>query len=647
MSPQQVRSETNDSVDKPPARHWFRQPEGSDAPEQSAKGNGPGPAAEAMEAMDAQAGRGPRYGADTRAAKDQPGQVSKPDGTLIQYRDGVISTTLHGATRVDYEYERDAAGIKHDAKGQAVLKSAHINDGGRVFTLDATNCPNLQDRARVAQSGAQAGNIELKSPDGSITTILTTDQSVYQLGTIRTADGKTTSHILSAEKNDAAGRHGVVFSYDPEHPEILRGVRERTAAGVVNGWQYMKDVQGRDFARLDEQHIGDTTRRFQYDNPNTNQHSVMTETTPQSDGSAHVNTWRRIGDTERFNITKWDGSTEVRDMSPKQEAEHRSHIVFDTLKRHWFDGSDRSAPTGTSLEKSRQLFLDAARRDHLFGGRSSETQRFVNEFESRIKKDRNDRLAAPTDEQMARSYNHLCKMLGYEINHGKLDTEHIAKHKSSTGERNKRLACETALMAVADPLRYVNQANKGTCTLNGVQSLVIHDNPDQYLRMVNSCLDGRVVSRDHKNFVNLNSRQLTPENRYGETYANQLFTAAAVSITNYKLYKDTGDSFPGAGDDAAKQVWHFATGKDTLFIAGQGTPAARVRDWIRRHGGVLYYCPDKPHCESIIGMTRDGRFIQNNSWASGAVVHSDGTPVTNTPLGPEDGPHTARQLGFV
>jgi len=634
-----------ETADQPPKRNWFQMPDGSDSSRQAQKETNNRLANEAQDAMDGQAGRPARYGADTSARGDQPSQTKKSDGTVLQYRDRVLASSTHGGAHVDYEYERDAAGIKHDAKGGAILKSIHISDGGRVLTLDRTNFPNLQDGVRVAQSGQRAGDIEIKSPDGSTKTIVTTDQSVYRVGTFRGDDGKTQSHLLSVDKNDAAGRHGVSFIYDQQNPGLLRGVQEATTRGIVNTWQYLRDAQG-EFTRLAQQEIGDTTRRYQYDSPTARKHSVMTESTPQPDGSVHVDTWRRIGDSERFNITKWDGSTQLRDMTPQREAEHRSHIVFETMKRHWFDTDDRSTPGKSSLQNSREMFLDAARRSHMFAGRQNEVQRFVDQFERRIKSDRNDRLAAPTDEQMARSYNGLCKMLGYEINHGKLDTQHTIRHKTSVGEQNKRLATETALMALADPLRYVNQADKGTCTLNGVQSLVIHDNPEQYVRIVNACLDGRVVSRDHKNGVNLNTRQLTPENRYGETYANQLFTAAAVTITNYRLYQDTGDTFPGAGDAAAKQVWHFATGKDTLFIAGQGTPAARVSDWIKRHGGVLYYCPDKPHCESIIGLTRDGRFIRNNSWDTGAVVNRDGTPVTNKPLSPEDGAFTARQLGF-
>lgn len=509
---------------------------------------------------------------DERTAEivGQPVELKKPDGSVVQLDGGFVSAVSRGDKSLSIQYHRDDNNeVKLNGQGKPIIDK---------ITIRTRGIDTIQDSVRGSDSETVIDFTKGKKDDG------VSDLAKYAQ-VVQSGDNIGDVMIASADKKVIKTLH-TNFS--------------TTTNEVVS-------VDGKEVARI-KQLVKDDGSSVTYnykDQAQPLKYDQVIEQYQASNGSLVSKTSDRIGDSEKFVTHGRPGDNPTWRTDLKQLDDGR--LAYKELQEKFFGpkGHDKSS---VSLAASRQNFVKVAAAHGVFAGDEKTIRQWMNKFEDRQERFRDKNWQAASLDDIAECYQNLSRVF----------TDQATGKAATVTPGERRLAVESELKELANPLKYINQGHVGTCGLNSVEDSLAQRRPEDLTRWLREALTkGYVTSRGvdsqgRHRVAELTEAQLHYQPTFHRLYSNQLFQFSAMAALGYH---SDGRDFPGTTDEQINYVGIMAGGKalpfnDTWQGAGatkQGVIAALAKS------NVAYIIPGHAMAICDYDPKRD-MFLVNNWW---------------------------------
>ncbi len=245
----------------------------------------------------------------------------------------------------------------------------------------------------------------------------------------------------------------------------------------------------------------------------------------------------------------------------------------------------------------------------------------MNKFERRQERYADKGWKAASHDDIAESYRNMSRVF----------TDEPKGNAKRVTAAERRLAVQTELMELGDPVKFINQGPVGTCALNSVEDTLAQRRPQDLTRwlreaLTTGCVTSRGVTKNgQKRVVELGANQIKYQPTYHRTYSNQLSPPpppppppppskfAAMATLGYK---SNGGNFPGTTNDQMEYV------RTMCNRSKNGNPRYLDRRSLQKreslikqlkNGSVGYIVPG--HAMAIDDYDpKTDRFLVNNWW---------------------------------
>lgn len=502
-----------------------------------------------------------------------PVEIRKADGSLVQMRDGLVSSVRRGGDSLEIEYEKKDGKVVYDKNGPAIL-SIRTRLGGVEQEINKADLAEGESSIRVRQNGEGLGEVTIVSGSGKnrSTSTLQTDftrvDRDFITGGANSKDGGSNS-IERVRALYRADGSSVAYNYGDEYaPSKLTQVIEtyRTSMGNIS----LKTMD----------RVGDSEKFVTH-----------TQTASQSASMVIPPTWRT-------------------DVTLSADGE----LVYRELNETFWtpppSETGRLSSSGQSdLDFQREELLKTATANGVFKGNENTILSYMNAFERRSDKFTGRGWLGADDLDIADSYSNLSRVF----------TDPVQGRARVVGASERRLLVESALKELASPERYINQGSIGTCSLNSVESNLANRRPQELCRWLREAsTKGYVTSRGvnsngEKIKIGLTERQLDYEPSWNRSYSNQLFQFAAIAALGYG---SRGYDYRGTTNNQLNYVSRLACGQNMRILdnwMGYGARKSDIVSALKSRGSVAYIVPG--HCMAIDDYdAATNRFYVNNWW---------------------------------
>jgi hypothetical protein len=353
-------------------------------------------------------------------------------------------------------------------------------------------------------------------------------------------------------------------------------------------------------------------REFKYNG--SGQLSQIVDRIHTNSGRDLVETTTRLGES---NVWDYKSNFGASGQRTNLVADAAGVYSADIIKRsHANDLIDRD----NSDEFHRDLVLA---RQHLVEvasnrGISKFAEEWSKKFEQRCRDQAHRGIRSASDEQIARTYDYLEKILSQP---GKI-----------TANQSK-LLFQSALKEYAEPNKFVNQGGHPSCAFAMTERHVVQTYPDEHARVLYEAITNQTVrSKDGKKVCRLSDSQIKPDReslnaaRDGNTlvgewsYSNKIFQLTAISV-GYGGYRGNGYDMYGGTDDQCKRANRFFDGEDNMVILQNGNLSTydKVSAYLKKHGTIGLFDYIGGHAMAITdAKTEQGKkYIYISNWWNG------------------------------
>lgn len=489
-----------------------------------------------------------------------PVELKKTDGSTLEIREGLVTSMKRGDNHVSIEYERGVDNkIALDAQGNPRISKIESLVGGQKSEID------LSAFAGTKEGEALSKRISVVQNGDSIGNI-----------TIASADGKTISTLRSD------------FSR-VDHEKVMDGGKET--------------LRVKSTVRPD----GATVSYSYNDDANPLKVSRIVESYKTSMGNSVTQYTDRVGDSDKF-VTYTD-KNDVPAWRTGVKISKEGELAYQELVEKFHTGPrEYGAGTG-DLQAAREEFLNVAADHGVFKGNENKILAVMGQFEGRLKRIDAKGWKAPSETDIADTYTNLTRVF----------TDGATGRAQVVSKGERRLAVETCLQELADPVKNINQGSIGTCALNSCEDELSTRRPQDITRWMRQALTkGYVTSLgvdkngNHK-VINLSEQQLKYEPTWNRTYSNQLFQFAAMAALGYR---SRGYDYGGTTNDQLRYVHKLASGQDIKILDNWMSFGARRSDIVnhlKNKGSLAYIIPG--HAMAIDDYDpKTDRFLVNNWW---------------------------------
>ena len=450
--------------------------------------------------------------------------------------------------------------VETDRQGR--ITKVTENHNGRATVLEAGKDYKLGD-ANVNVDGS----LTIKSPDGKQSYTLKTDQSCV-------------TKVIGDKPDGSADKI----------------VRVRTKEGVE--------------------------REIYYDQK-SGEPAMMVDRLKTNSGKELVETTTRLGNSNVWNFeTNYGRGGQRTNVAFDKDGNYSSTEIKRSVPKDLAD-KDNSDGFHKDLATARAKLCDIASSYNVFGGNKDTIERWAHKFEQRARDLAHDGRAAPTDQQIMKTYDYLERILEGRGN--------------NIGHTSRRYLVESALREYAQPSKYINQGSHPSCCLAATERHVVETKPDDHARVLYEAITYKsILSKERDPHtgkykrLNLNDQQLRLDNESASvgrgqawnaawSYSNKLFQIAAIKLS-YPGYQGNGHGFPGATIDQARRANNFITGEHTIPLVNRwygSKPAFNSLQNALKKGTVHYFVPG--HAMSIDkAAVKDGvAYVHVDNWWGG------------------------------
>ncbi len=181
----------------------------------------------------------------------------------------------------------------------------------------------------------------------------------------------------------------------------------------------------------------------------------------------------RIGDTNNFQlITNYGRNNDRTELRSNLSLQANGDVKFNTIKISRpndladLDRTDKMH----NVADARKHYVDVAKAAGLFKGETSKIEQYARQFEQRCyTQGHQRRVAAPTDDQIVKTYAYL---------------EKIMTGKGNVSGANRIKLAQDAIREYADPKTYINQDGHPSCAFASAECIVARKNPDDHARVL-------------------------------------------------------------------------------------------------------------------------------------------------------------------
>ncbi len=488
---------------------------------------------------------------------EPPVEMRKRDGSIVKLEGGFVTEVHKGENSQVIEYQRDAS-----------------------------------NKVKLYENGAPV--VE------KITTKMNGQESIIDLSASTTDDGfkDLASRIQVVQKGDNIG-NVMIASDDGKRVSTMHSDFTNTTHEVV-------EVAGKAVSRLESviKADGSVTEYKYADESKPTRETQIIERYQTAMGGQIVQISDRVGDTEKFvshqqgtDKTTWRQNVQIMDDG---------NLAYQELVTNFMVGPREYS--SADLSTAREDFIKVAARHGVFKGNEATIESWMNKFERRQQRYHDKGWKAASDDDIAESYRNMSRVF----------TDEPRGNAKRVTSAERRLAVQTELMELGDPVKYINQGPVGTCALNSVEDTLAQRRPQDLTRwlreaLTTGCVTSRGVTKDgKKRVVELGANQIKYQPTYHRTYSNQLFQFAAMATLGYK---SNGGNFPGTTNDQMEYVRTMATGQKMAIHDTWTGGRYRKESLIKqlKNGSVGYIIPG--HAMAIDDYDpKTDRFLVNNWW---------------------------------
>ncbi|MCC7531348.1 MAG: hypothetical protein IT342_22775 [Candidatus Melainabacteria bacterium] len=488
---------------------------------------------------------------------EPPVEMRKRDGSIVKLEGGFVTEVKKGENSQSIEYQRDASNkVKLDAAGAPLVEKITTRMNGQESVIDLSGSTQDDDLK------ALASRIQVVQKGDNIGNVMIASDDGKRVSTMHSDFTNTTHEILEVGGKSVSRLESAI-----------------KADGSIVEYKYADDSQPTRATQIIE--------RYQ---------TAM--------GGQVVQISDRVGDTEKF-VTNTQG-TDKTTWRKNVQIMDDGNLAYQEIVTNFMVGPREYS--SADLATAREDFKKIAARHGVFKGNENTIEAWMNKFEARQKRFADKGWKAASHDDIAECYRNMSRVFTDEPRGNAKRVTH--------GER--RLAVETEMMELADPVKYINQGPVGTCALNSVEDTLAQRRPQDLTRWLREALTtGCVTSRGtmkngQKRVVELGANQIKYQPTYHRTYSNQLFQFAAMATLGYK---SNGGNYPGTTNDQMEYVRTMATGQKMAIHDTWTGGRYRKESLIRqlKNGSVGYIVPG--HAMAIDDYDpKTDRFLVNNWW---------------------------------
>ncbi len=492
-----------------------------------------------------------------REMVEQPVEMRKRDGSIVKLDGGFVTEVRKGENSQSIEYQRDANHkVKLDANGAPLVEKITTKMNGQESIIDLSGSTMDDDLKQLA------ARIQIVQKGDNIGNVMIASDDGKHISTMHSDFTNTTHEIIEVGGKSVSRLESVI-----------------KADGSIAEYKYADDTK--------------PTRATQ-----------IVERYQTATGGQVVQISDRVGDTEKF-VTHTQG-TDKTTWRKNVQIQDDGKLMYQELVTNFMSGP--SEYSSADLSTARADFIKTAAKHGVFKGNEATIESWMNKFERRQERYRDKGWKAASQDDIAECYRNLSRVF----------TDEAKGNAKKVTHGEKRLAVETELMELGDPVKYINQGPVGTCALNSVEDTLAQRRPQDLTRwlreaLTTGCVTSRGVTKDgHKKVVELGANQIKYQPTYHRTYSNQLFQFAAMATLGYK---SNGGNFPGTTNDQMEYVRTMATGQkmaihDT-WTGGRYSKAGLIKQL--KNGSVGYIIPG--HAMAIDDYDpKTDKFLVNNWW---------------------------------
>lgn len=488
---------------------------------------------------------------------EPPVEMKKRDGSIVKLEGGFVTEVHKGENSQSIEYQRDANNkVKLDENGAPLVEKITTRMNGQESVIDLS---------------------------GS-----TQDDGLKELA----------KRIQVVQKGDNIG-NVMIASDDGKRVSTMHSDFTNTTHEII-------DVGGKSVSRLESaiKSDGSITEYKYTDETKPTRPTQIIERYQTAMGGQIVQISDRVGDSERF-VTNTQG-TDKTTWRQNVQIMDDGNLAYQEIVTNFMVGPREYS--SADLATAREDFLKIAARHGVFKGNEATIESWMNKFERRQQRFADKGWKAASHDDIAESYRNLSRVF----------TDEPRGNAKRVTAAERRLAVQTELMELGDPVKYINQGPVGTCALNSVEDTLAQRRPQDLTRwlreaLTTGCVTSRGVTKNgQKRVVELGANQIKYQPTYHRTYSNQLFQFAAMATLGYK---SNGGNFPGTTNDQMEYVRTMATGQKMAIHDTWTGGRYRKESLINqlKKGSVGYIVPG--HAMAIDDYDpKTDRFLVNNWW---------------------------------
>lgn len=328
----------------------------------------------------------------------------------------------------------------------------------------------------------------------------------------------------------------------------------------------------------------------------------ITDTVRTFDGNTLTSTNTRVNETDRF--VRTDANGEMHYIT-NVTLNERGQLVYrgdEELDRAFDRIFGESWLTSNDLQGARSHFIELARRQGLFNGNSSRVESLVDAFIARCHDQGRVGVRQPSDDQIAAALRSLSSIF----------------ETTSTGLRGGALnnAVETCLLSFADPQRYCNQGQIGSCYLNSLLFMGLLSSPDRVARAF-----ATIVATGRYRGLQFDNTDLGP--LAGQDRFNHIMTTLLGKTFGFRHMTP---SFRGTTTSEAQHAYQTVFGsRFPVFTLGTRQNRAAFDAAIARYGGVVCITCGGGHAQ-VVTRDRSGNYRLENWWGGQAGMEGRVSP---------------------
>lgn len=488
---------------------------------------------------------------------EPPVEMKKRDGSIVKLEGGFVTEVHKGENSQSIEYQRDASNkVKLDENGAPLVEKITTRMNGQESVIDLS---------------------------GS-----THDDGLKDLA----------KRIQVVQKGDNIG-NVMIASDDGKHVSTMHSDFTNTTHEII-------EVGGKSVSRLESaiKSDGSITEYKYTDDTKPTRPTQIIERYQTAMGGQIVQISDRVGDTEKF-VTNTQG-TDKTTWRQNVQIMDDGNLAYQEIVTNFMVGPREYS--SEDLATAREDFLKIAARHGVFKGNEATIESWMNKFERRQQRFADKGWKAASHDDIAESYRNLSRVF----------TDEPRGNAKRVTAAERRLAVQTELMELGDPVKFINQGPVGTCALNSVEDTLAQRRPQDLTRwlreaLTTGCVTSRGVTKNgQKRVVELGANQIKYQPTYHRTYSNQLFQFAAMATLGYK---SNGGNFPGTTNDQMEYVRTMATGQKMAIHDTWTGGRYRKETLINqlKKGSVGYIVPG--HAMAIDDYDpKTDRFLVNNWW---------------------------------